>query len=201
MAIRIEKVTLYGEDSVPYEVNVVIDDANGGVAIDYTQSINVLNLHLDRIATALEPTDLSVLADNLSNSASLQESGLTEVVEQVSRIANSLQTSDSTNLADSLTVNGNRVANSLETTNSSVNLADNIAVLKTLAETTGIRSVSPYEYITLISIYKLLIEENKLFDTTRSITSAEKDQIKQKISDYIDSIDDYFPPKFPGDSE
>jgi hypothetical protein len=141
MAINTEKVTLYGENDVPYDVNVIIDDSNGGLAIDYTQIFNKLNLNLSRIA------------------------------------------------------------DSLETTDSSANLADNISILRNLGETSGIRTVSPYEYVTLISIYKLLIEENKLFDTTRAITQTEKDQIKQRISEYIDGIDDYFPPKFTGDNE
>jgi hypothetical protein len=164
MAINTEKVTLYGENDVPYDVNVIIDDSNGGLAIDYTQIFNKLNLNL-------------------------------------SRIADSLETSDSTNLADIISSNGSRVADALETTDSSANLADNISILRNLGETSGIRTVSPYEYVTLISIYKLLIEENKLFDTTRAITQTEKDQIKQRISEYIDGIDDYFPPKFTGDNE
>jgi len=176
MAIRTEKITIYGEDSSPYEINVIVDDALGGLAIDYTQSINDLNLHLDRIATALEPSDSSILADNLSNSTNTVD--LTEIIEQVTR-----------------------VADSLETTDNSPNIADNISTIRKLGESTGIRTDSPYEYLTLISIYKLLIEENKLFDTTRSISETEKDQIKQKLAEYVDRIAEYFPPKFSGDSE
>jgi hypothetical protein len=207
MAIRTERITMYGEDSTPYDVNVIIDDSNGGIAIDYTQSLKNLNLHLDRIATALEPTDNSVLADNLSDNLSdisaaietaSESNNIQPIVDQVTKIADSLETSDSTNLADIISSNGSRVADALETTDSSVNLADNISILRNLGETSGIRTVSPYDYITLISIYKLLIEENKLFDSARSITQTEKDQIKQRISDYIDSVDEYFPPKFPG---
>jgi hypothetical protein len=198
MAIRTERITLYGEDSTPYDVNVIIDDSNGGLAIDYTQSIKNLNLHLDRIATALEPTDSSRLADNLSMppSPGINPGDITEIVEQVTRVANSLETSDSTNFADAVSANTSRFASALETSDST-NFADNIAVIRSLAEGDGIRTLGPYETFSHIAIYKLFVEEGKILEFLEGESSEEqKIEALNKILEFVNKIKNNIPKDF-----
>lgn len=157
MAIRSEQIEVLGEDSTPKTITVVIDDLNGGVAIDYTG-------HFEKIALGLET-----------------------LVQQTTRIADSLTTADSTNLATTLANNGDRVANALETTEAP-NLADNIAVMRGLAEGEGIHTIGAYEWLGLISSYINYVDRGEISNTEGNVSEAEKVKAIEDLTAFIEKI-------------
>jgi hypothetical protein len=76
------------------------------------------------------------------------------------------------------------------------NLESHQKVMKELATTTGIRVATPYEWVTLVSIYKLLIEEDRLLDGFRELSEADKIQAQERIADYLEKVKEFFPPSY-----
>ena len=68
-------------------------------------------------------------------------------------------------------------------------IATDVGTIKTLAETTGIKTVSPYAWIELVSIYKYLVDDGTILQPA-SVTPAEVEQAKEKIIEYLDKIKD-----------
>lgn len=83
-----------------------------------------------------------------------------------------------------------RIATAMES------VATSITSIQGLAEGNGIRVVTPYEWVTLISIYKLLIEEDKLVNGTRELTETERAEAQERISSYLAKVQEFFPPTF-----
>ena len=52
-------------------------------------------------------------------------------------------------------------------------LAANSTIMKNLAQGTGIRIIGPYEVFGMISVYRLLIEQAKILDTTESASASQ----------------------------
>lgn len=158
MAIGSEQLEIIGVDTTPRTITVVTDDIAGGVAIDYS-------VQLEKISSSLE-----------------------NLVTQTTRIADALETVDSTNLATSLVMNGNRVASALETTDST-NLADNIAIVRGLAEGGGIHTIGAYEWLGLISSYINYIEKGEILNKTGNITDPViVAQAIQELETFIEKI-------------
>jgi hypothetical protein len=76
-----------------------------------------------------------------------------------------------------------RIATAMES------IATDVGTIKTLAETTGIKTVSPYAWIELVSIYKYLVDDGTILQPA-SVTPAEVEQAKEKIIEYLDKIKD-----------
>jgi hypothetical protein len=68
-------------------------------------------------------------------------------------------------------------------------IAANTSNITNLANTTGIKTVSPYEWIELVSIYKYLIEDGTILQPA-SVTPAEVEEAKEKITEYLAKIKD-----------
>jgi hypothetical protein len=68
-------------------------------------------------------------------------------------------------------------------------IAANTSNITNLANTTGIKTVSPYEWIELVSVYKYLIEDGTILQPA-SVTPAEVEEAKEKITEYLDKIKD-----------
>jgi hypothetical protein len=122
------------------------------IEFDYSQ-------HLDRIITAL---------DRISYSLAL----LTGTAD---RAATSLETINSTRLADNLST-----------------LATNVSAIKVLAETTGIKSMSPYDLITAASMYSYYTDNSADLDTLLTKIAAVPAAKLQAISDAVQAL-----PKLP----
>lgn len=76
-----------------------------------------------------------------------------------------------------------RIATAVESISNDVN------VIKTLAETTGIKTISPYKWMELVSIYKYLIEDGTILPPP-SVTASEIEQAIENMIAYIDKIKD-----------
>jgi hypothetical protein len=67
--------------------------------------------------------------------------------------------------------------------------------LKELGEGKGIHVVGPWEWIGLISIYRLLVEEGKILDTTLDVTDEQIKEALVKVNGYLDKLN-RFPTNF-----
>lgn len=67
--------------------------------------------------------------------------------------------------------------------------------LKELGEGKGIHVVGPWEWIGLISIYRLLVEEGKVLDTTLDVTDEQIKEALVKVNGYLDKLN-RFPTNF-----
>jgi len=150
--LQVEQVST--EDSSKL-LNVVFDEESGSIAIDYSP-------YYERIATAMESISTAVTNTDTSNQLAIH----------AERIADSLETSDSSILADNLQ-----------------SMVNDINSIKVLSETTGIKTISPYEWIELVSIYKYLIEDGTILQPA-SVTPAEVEEAKEKITEYLAKIKD-----------
>jgi hypothetical protein len=142
------------------------------IAFDYSD-------HLDRVVTALEQLSLSMafIADKMDN-ISNKIDNISDRMSNISENSNSITSSQAV-IADK---------------QSAIEIYQK--KLKELAEGNGIRIVTPYEWVTLVSIYKLLIEENGLINGIRELTESEKNQAQERISSYLSKIQEFFPPTF-----
>jgi hypothetical protein len=60
--------------------------------------------------------------------------------------------------------------------------------IRELAEGPGIRTVGPYEWIGIMSIYRLYIEQGSLLDLTDEVTPEQAELAKSKFEDYLNKI-------------
>jgi hypothetical protein len=157
MAIRSEQIEVLGEDSTPRTITVVVDDLNGGVAIDYTGQFEKIAL------------------------------GLETLVQKTTLIADALATADATNLATTLAINGNRMATALEPTDST-NFADNVAIIRGLAQGSGIHTIGAYEWLGLISSYINYVERGEISNTEGNVSEAEKLKAIEDLTAFIEKI-------------
>jgi hypothetical protein len=148
--LQVEQVST--EDSSKL-LNVVFDEESGSIAIDYSP-------YYERIATAIESISTAVTNTDTSNQLAIH----------AERIADSLETSDSSILADNLQ-----------------SMVNDINSIKVLAETTGIKTVSPYAWIELVSIYKYLIDEGTLLQTN-TVSTEEIEQATSIMIEYLNKI-------------
>ena len=116
--------------------------------IDYTSE-------LGRIATALE-----VIADNSNR-----------LVTHTNRLADALETSDSSRFADNLQI-----------------MVNDIGTIKVLAETTGVKSVSPYDLISAASMYSYYSDNVADLDTLitkiASVPTAKLQTIRDAVENF-----------------
>ena len=146
--LQVEQVAT--EDSSQL-LNVVFDEASGSIAIDYSP-------YYERIASAAESIATAVTSGQLAT--------------QTERIADSLETSDSSKLADNLQ-----------------SMVVDINAIKVLAETTGIKTISPHRWMELVAVYKYLVEDGTVLQPA-SVTPAQIEQAKEKIVEFLDKIKD-----------
>ena len=119
------------------------------IAIDYTT-------YYDRIATALETmatqtTTIATQTTTIATQTTTIATRLTAISTDIDTIA-----SNSTTIKDKQTA--------METYQKK---------LKELGEGSGIRVIGPYEVFGMISIYRLLIEQAKILDTTESASASQ----------------------------
>ena len=119
------------------------------IAIDYTT-------YYDRIATALETiatqtTTIATQTTTIATQTTTIATRLTAISTDIDTIA-----SNSTTIKDKQTA--------METYQKK---------LKELGEGVGIRVIGPYEVFGMISIYRLLIEQAKILDTTESASASQ----------------------------
>ena len=60
--------------------------------------------------------------------------------------------------------------------------------IKELAEGTGIHFVGPWEWVGLLSLYKLFIEEGKILDETSNVSAEKLAQALAKFNEYKDKV-------------
>jgi hypothetical protein len=119
------------------------------IAIDYTT-------YYDRIATALE---------NISTQTTTIATQVTTIAAQTTTIA-----TQATTIAAQTTI----VATQTTTVASKQTAMETYQKkLKELGEGSGIRVIGPYEVFGMISIYRLLIEQAKILDTTESASASQ----------------------------
>lgn len=67
--------------------------------------------------------------------------------------------------------------------------------LKELGEGRGIHVVGPWEWVGMIAIYRLLVEEGKALDTSMDVTNEQMAQALSKVNEYLSKINQ-FPTNF-----
>jgi len=60
--------------------------------------------------------------------------------------------------------------------------------VKELSDGTGVHTVSPYDNFSLISIYKILVEQGKILDQTGNVDTVTQDAAISAISDYVNKF-------------
>jgi hypothetical protein len=146
----------------PNDRPVVSAEASGigedgvAIAIDYTT-------YYDRIATALE---------NISTQTTTIATRLTAISTDIDTIA-----SNSTTIKDKQTTIAEKQTTIAEKQTAMETYQKK---LKELGEGSGIRVIGPYEVFGMISIYRLLIEQAKILDTTESASDSQiRDAIRE----------------------
>ena len=119
------------------------------IAIDYTT-------YYDRIATALET--MATQTTTIATQTTTIATRLTAIATDIDTIA-----SNSTTIKDKQTTIAEKQT-AMETYQKK---------LKELGEGVGIRVIGPYEVFGMISIYRLLIEQAKILDTTESASASQ----------------------------
>lgn len=113
---------------------------------------------------------------------------LTEIEVDTSSIAASLITMalNSTTIAANSTILAEKLT-AIETYQKRV---------KELGEGPGFRIKSPYEIFSMVAIYKLFIEEGKIFDFEKIITEQEKSAALAEVIQYMQKINTNIPKEF-----
>ena len=109
----------------------------------------------------------------LSNAAELIASNLSTIKTKVEVIAD-----NSTVIKEQLTT-----------------LTTNSSTLTTLAQTTGIHVIGPYDWLGLINVYRALVEQGKIMDTQGNVSEAEMAEALSKIAEYVSKLQ-AIPPGF-----
>ena len=126
-------------------------------------------------ATFTEAGSINLTGIDYTAELSRIASALETLADHTNRIADALETSDSSRLADNLQI-----------------MVDNIGTIKVLAETTGIKSMSPYDLITAASMYSYYSDNSADLDNILTkIQSVPADKL-QAISNAIQGL-----PKLP----
>lgn len=117
--------------------------------------------------------DYGSVYTTIANQLASIDTDTTGVAATVLLIAASLNTiaTNSTTIAEKLTA--------IETYQKKV---------KELAEGTGIHFVSPWEWVGLVSLYKLFLEEGKILDTAKNVTPEQLAAAMSKFNEYMDKI-------------
>lgn len=161
---------------------VVYDDTLGGVAIDYTSQLESIANSLVTLtgnSTPADPVDLTALTTTLqgiaeSLSSIVSSSNLEPLVGHIATIA-----TETTTIAEKQTA--------IETYQKKV---------KELAEGAGIHILSPYEMFQMVTIYRLLVEQGKILDTSGDVSDAEKTAAIAKVAEYLTRVDTNIPKAF-----
>ena len=159
MAIIVDKTTIPG-------ITLITDNVTGGIttAVNYTTE-------LSNIATALGT--LATNSTTISTTLTALETSVATLVTNSTSIRTTLS-SINTTLA------------SMETNLST--LSSNSTTMTTNGSTTGIHIKSPYDDFTMVSIYKLLIEQGKALDTTTAVSQSEQTAALATIANYVTHI-------------
>ena len=130
-------------------------------------------LQVEQISTDDSTQSLNVVFDETSGSIAIDYS---PYYERISSASEATVSADYSEYYE-------RIATAMES------IATDVGTIKTLAETTGIKTVSPYAWIELVSIYKYLVDDGTILQPA-SVTPAEVEQAKEKIIEYLDKIKD-----------
>ena len=126
------------------------------IAIDYTT-------YYDRIATALET--MATQTTTIATQTTTIATRLTAISTDIDTIA-----SNSTTIKDKQTTIAEKQTTIAEKQTAMETYQKK---LKELGEGVGIRVIGPYEVFGMISIYRLLIEQAKILDTTESASASQ----------------------------
>jgi hypothetical protein len=130
-------------------------------------------LQVEQISTDDSTQALNVVFDETSGSIAIDYS---PYYERISSASEATVSADYSEYYE-------RIATAMES------IATDVGTIKTLAETTGIKTVSPYAWIELVSIYKYLVDDGTILQPA-SVTPQEVEQAKEKIIEYLDKIKD-----------
>jgi len=192
-------------------VTIITDDTSGGIAIDYSTVLSNINTNLTNINNNL--TNVNTNLTNINTTSGTIKTSIDTVTTELSTLNTSFSeqsdpTEIFTSIAESLekvslTVAGEdeglspieRIADSLETSDST-SLADNlqsmvidINTIKVLAETTGIKTISPHRWMELVAVYKYLVDDGTVLQPA-SVTPEQVEQAKEKMVEFLDKIKD-----------
>jgi hypothetical protein len=137
-------ITITNPDSRP-----VVTAQQSGIGEDGVSIAIDYTTYYDRIATALET--MATQTTTIATQTTTIATRLTAISTDIDTIA-----SNSTTIKDKQTA--------METYQKK---------LKELGEGSGIRVIGPYEVFGMISIYRLLIEQAKILDTTESASASQ----------------------------
>ena len=133
------------------------------IAIDYTT-------YYDRIATALET--MATQTTTIATQTTTIATQTTTIATRLTAIATDIDTiaSNSTTIKDKQTTIAEKQTTIAEKQTAMETYQKK---LKELGEGVGIRVIGPYEVFGMISIYRLLIEQAKILDTTESASASQ----------------------------
>ena len=143
---------------------IVTDSVTGGIVIDVSPL-------LSRIAIALET--IATNSTTISNTLSTLETNVATLA------------TNSTTISGTLTDVDSKI--STIATNSTL-MEDHQHRLRTLGDTTGVHIKSPYDDFTMVSIYRLLVEQGKAADLTEAVSQADQTAALAAISSYVERI-------------
>jgi hypothetical protein len=128
-------------------------------------------LQVEQISTDDSTQALNVVFDETSGSIAIDYS---PYYERISSASEATVSADYSEYYE-------RIATAMES------IATDVGTIKTLAETTGIKTVSPYKWMELVSIYKYLIDEGTLLQTNTASTE-DIEQATEIMIEYLNKI-------------
>ena len=131
--MAIEDSTLLPGTDDPVGQAPLSGDVTKGLAYNYSE-------HLDRIVTALE--QLSISMAEISANVSTITNNSSTLIQHTDQISTVLTTTDTTILADNIQI-----------------LSTKISEMQTLASSSGIHTIGPYEWLAYSSILQLYEEQ------------------------------------------
>lgn len=140
---------------------------------------------------------LSTAADTIRARVANTVAGYTNTIQaKIASIDNSLSSISSSTAginANTSSMNTNIALQTVAITGLKADLdiiAANSTIMKNLAQGTGIHMVGPYDWVGLISTYRILVEQGKILETTGQVDPTALIQAKQNIQAYINKIKD-----------
>ena len=82
-----------------------------------------------------------------------------------------------------------RIANSFESAARDIStIATNISTITNLSLTTGVKTISPNEWIGVAAMYRVLVEEGKLIDNTYIVSASSQTEAINSFTGYIEKL-------------